>query len=172
MDRSTSDKHLNDAELFALAAPASGEPEALPRHLSECQSCSRALQDWQLAVRGLGEEEVEEIERRSPQQWRSAEAATMAAIRRAAPRTRRNPWRWAVGIAASLVILALAMPWRTSSSGTAAATRTASTHSVEASDDVSAMSAVDQDDDALLREAAFLARGGDESNDLAMEGSL
>jgi ElaB/YqjD/DUF883 family membrane-anchored ribosome-binding protein len=168
MDRTVSDKHLTDAELFSLAAPASGEPEALPRHLSECQACSRALQEWQSALRAIGEEEVEEIERKTPQQWREAEAATMAAIRRAAPRARRNPWRWAVGIAASLAILALAMPWRQSPAPAASASRT-----LEASaDDASGLSPADRDDDALLREAAYLARGGDDSSDLAMEESL
>jgi len=39
------EKHLTDAELFALAAPATGEPEALPKHLSTCRTCSRALQE-------------------------------------------------------------------------------------------------------------------------------
>jgi len=168
MERSVSDTHLNDAELFALAAPASGEPEALPRHLSECQACSRALQDWKAAVRALAEEEVEEIERRTPQEWRAAEAATMAAIRKAAPRARRNPWRWGLGIAASLVILALAMPW-TWKTG-----RTAPTSAAigATTDDGSGLSAADRDDDALLREAAYLARGGDDGSDLAMEESL
>jgi hypothetical protein len=167
MDRTVSDKHLSDAELFSLAAPASGEPEALPRHLSECQACSRALQEWQTALRAIGDEEVEEIEQRTPQQWREAEAATMSAIRRAAPRARRNPWRWAIGIAASLVILALAMPWRQVS------TPAVSSGAVEsAASDDSGMSPADRDDDALLREAAYLARGGDDSSDLAMEESL
>ncbi len=168
MDRTVSDKHLSDAELFSLAAPASGEPEALPRHLSECQACSRALQEWQTSLRAIGDEEVEEIERRTPQQWREAEAATMSAIRRAAPRARRNPWRWAIGIAASLVILALAMPWRQVSTPAVSA---GSAVESAASDD-SGMSPADRDDDALLREAASLARGGDDSSDLALEESL
>jgi hypothetical protein len=167
MDRTVSDKHLTDAELFSLAAPASGEPEALPRHLSECQACSRALQEWQTALRQIGEEEVEEIERRTPQQWREAEGATMAAIRRSAPRARRNPWRWAVGIAASLAILALAMPWRQAPAPVASSAST-----VETAADDSGLSPADRDDDALLREAAYLARGGDDSSDLAMEESL
>jgi hypothetical protein len=168
MDRTSTDKHLSDAELFSLAAPASGEPEALPRHLSECQPCSRALQEWQTALRAIGDEEVEVVERRTPQQWREAEAATMSAIRKAAPRERRNPWRWAIGIAASLVILALAMPWRQASTPAASSDR--AVESVAADD--TGMSPGDRDDDALLREAAYLATGGDDSSDLAMEGSL
>jgi hypothetical protein len=167
MERSPSDRHLDDAELFALAAPASGEPEALPRHLSACQTCSRALQDWKAAVRALADEEIEEIERRTPQDWRAAEAATMAAVRRAAPRARRNPWRWALGIAASLVVLALAMPWRPKTETAAETAAAAAT-----SEDGTGLSPADRDDDALLREAAFLARGGDESSDLAIEESL
>ena len=168
MDRTLADKHLSDAELFSLAAPASGEPEALPRHLSECQTCSRSLQEWQTALRAIGDQEVEEIERRTPQEWREAEAATMSAIRKTAPRERRNPWRWAVGIAASLVILALAMPWRQIS--VPAGSSGSAVQSASAED--AGMSPTDRDDDALLREAADLARGGDDSSDLAMEGSL
>jgi hypothetical protein len=168
MDRTLADKHLTDAELFSLAAPASGEPEALPRHLSECQVCSRALQEWQTALRAIGDEEVEDIEKRTPQQWREAEAETMSAIRKAAPRERRNPWRWAIGVAASLVILALAMPWKPAS---APAASSGTTVASAAADDAG-MSPADRDDDALLREAAYLARGGDDSSDLAMEGSL
>jgi len=167
MDRTVSDKHLSDAELFSLAAPASGEPEALPKHLSECQACSRSLQEWQTALRAIGDEEVEEVDRRTPQQWREAEAATMSAIRRAAPRARRNPWRWAIGIAASLVILALAMPWRQ-----ARAPAASSASAVQAAAEDSGLSPADRADDALLREAASLARGGDDSSDLAMEESL
>ena len=168
MERSVSDTHLDDAELFALAAPASGEPEALPRHLLECQACSRALQDWKAAVRALAEEEVEEIERRTPQDWRAAEAATMAAIRKAAPRSRRKPWRWGLGIAASLVILALAMPWTSKRDRTAPASAAIG----GTTDAGSGLAAADRDDDALLREAAYLARGGDDSSDLAVEESL
>jgi ElaB/YqjD/DUF883 family membrane-anchored ribosome-binding protein len=165
---SESNTHLTDAELFALAAPASGEPEALPSHLLACQACSRALQEWKAAVRALAEEEVEEIEKRTPQEWRAAEAATRAAIRRAAPRGARRPWRWGVGIAASLVILALAMPWSPKTDRPSPGVSGVSA----AADDASALSAADRDDDALLREAAYLARGGDDNSDLAMEESL
>jgi anti-sigma factor RsiW len=167
MGHTESDRHLTDPELFALAAPASGEPEALPRHLSACQACSRALQEWKAAVRALAEEEVDEIEKRTPQEWRAAEDATMAAIRRSAPRRTRRSWRWGVGIAASLVILALAMPWPGKTDRPSAESSVGS-----AADDPSSLSAADRDDDALLREAAYLARGGDDSSDLAMEGSL
>ncbi|HEY1434878.1 MAG TPA: hypothetical protein VGG65_05840, partial [Thermoanaerobaculia bacterium] len=82
-DKPDLDRHLTDAELFGLAAPATGEPEALPRHLSRCGGCSRALQEWKAAVRALGDEETGEIDRRTAEQWQAAEAATMAAIRKA-----------------------------------------------------------------------------------------
>ena len=61
MDKHDSERHLTDAELFGLAAPAAGEPEALPPHLSTCQECSRALQEWKASVRALAAEEVDEI---------------------------------------------------------------------------------------------------------------
>jgi hypothetical protein len=164
MTRDISGEHLTDAELFTLAAPPSGEPEALPRHLSQCQLCSRALLDWKAAVSDLAGAQVREIERRSPEEWREKEAATMAAIRRAGSSERRgHPVRWAIGIAASLLIVALAMP-RRGAQETAAAPA--------APDGMALLSPADQDDDALLRDAEYLAQGGDDSDDLAMEESL
>src|SRR5713226_5005943 len=47
----TSPQHLTEGDLFTLAVPPAGEPEALPRHLSECSSCSRALSEWKTAER-------------------------------------------------------------------------------------------------------------------------
>lgn len=164
MDRNLSGEHLTDAELFSLAAPASGEPEALPRHLSQCQRCTRALQDWKAAVSQIGGEEVRELEERTVEDWREKEEATMAAIRRAGRSGRRtHPLRWAIGIAASLLLLALAMP-RKDSPGTAAGPA--------ASDGMALLSPSDSDDDALLRDAEYLAQGGDEHSDLALEESL
>jgi hypothetical protein len=161
------DKHLTDAELFALAAPATGEPEALPRHLSRCRDCSRALQDWKGAVRSLGEEETGEIDRRSDEQWRAAEAATMAAIRRAGqPGRRAHPLRWAIGIAAALAILALALPARRNAPSLALAP-TPATES-PASD----LTGADRADDDLLRQASFFAEGGDVETDISVEGRL
>ena len=151
MDQKTAERHLTDAELFALAVPPAGEPEALPRHLSECQSCSRSLLEWKVSVRELGEAEVDPINRRSPEQWNAAAEATMARIRRAArPSRSRRSLRWAVGIAASLLILALAIPRH------GAPTKTASS-----APDASGMSASDREDDRLLRDVAFLAQGDD-----------
>ena len=95
MDRHAPEDHLTDAELLSLAAPASGEPEPLPRHLSRCEACSRALQEWRAAMREMAREDVAELDRRSPEEWRAAEDATMAAIRKARPRSRRaTAARW------------------------------------------------------------------------------
>lgn len=158
MDNKTAERHLTDADLFALAVPAAGEPEVLPRHLSECQSCSRALQEWKASVRDLAEEEVDAINRRSPEQWDAAADATMARIRQAArPARRHRSLRWAVGIAASLLILALAIPRH----GAPRATATVAP-------DASGLSAADQEDDQLLRDVAFLAQADDTGSGLGL----
>lgn len=156
-EKTTFPDHLTDAELFSLAAPAAGEPEALPRHLSQCQSCSRALQEWKASIRALAEEDVDALASRSTQQWSAAEEATMVAIRRAGrPGRGRHPLRWVVGIAASLVVIALALPARRS-------VPTAAILPTPAAEP--ALSASDRDDDALLRDVAYLARGGDTLSD-------
>ncbi len=161
-DKPNSGRHLTDAELFGLAAPASGEPEALPPHLSRCEDCSRALQEWKASVRALAAEEVVEIERRSPAEWQAAENATMAAIRRAA-RPGPHPLRWAVGIAATLAVIALAMPARRAIPIAAAIP----TPAAEAG-----LSPADRADDDLLRQASYLAGGGDDGSEAESEENL
>ena len=162
MDQPISERHLTDAELFSLAAPAAGEPEALPAHLSRCQECSRALLEWKGAMRSLADEDISELDRRSPEEWRAAEESTLSAVRRSG-RTAggRRPMRWALGIAAALVVVALAMPRRGSAP---VASR--------GGGPVSELSPADAADDAFLREAEYLARGGDDNSDLAVEESL
>ncbi len=155
--------HLTDAELFALAAPASGEPEPLPQHLSRCEACARALQEWRGAMRELGREDVAALERRSEEDWAAAREATMSAVRRARPRRRASALRWVAGIAAAILVVALAMPGRRSEPGEPAAAAVGSP---------AAMSPADRDDDALLRDAEYLAQGGDDNFYLATEGSL
>jgi hypothetical protein len=151
MEPKTDNRHLTDAELFNLAVPPVGEPEALPRHLSECWSCSRALQEWKGAVRDLADEETEELDRRTAAEWQALEEKTIEAMRRAG-RTRRAPAvRWAVSIAASLLLAVLLIPAR-KSGRTAIPQREAS---------VAAFSAQDQKDDALLRDVARLSQGED-----------
>lgn len=152
--------HLTEAELFGLAVPAAGSPEALPKHLSDCLACSRALQEWKAAVRELAVEGEEAIDRRSEEQWRIVEDGTLEAIRRARAAHRGSPLRWAVGIAASLLVFALALPLsRLRHEGGAR------THASE-------LSAEDQKDDTLLRDVARLSRGEDPAgvwNSLAPE---
>ncbi len=165
MDEKTiSEAHLTGAELLALAAPATGEPEALPRHVLGCPTCSRRLQEWKASVRALAAEEVDPVSRRTPREWRAAEEATMAAIHRAGrPGRRAHPVRWAVAIAASLLLVALLVP----------GTRTASTAGrVPRPDAEPAMTAADRADDALLRDAAYLAQGGDTLGDPESDDSL
>jgi len=146
--------HLSEAELFGLAVPPAGEPEALPGHLSECLACSRALSEWKAAVRELASEETEAIDRRSDAEWTAVEDKTIAAIRRARA-GRRASWRWVATIAAALLLFVLALPLRR------VASRPAPTR---ASTPSSEMSAQDRADDALLRDVARLSRG-DESPD-------
>jgi hypothetical protein len=114
-------------------------------------------------VRTLAEEEVDEINRRSPEQWDAAAAATMSRIRRAAlPGRRRRSLRWAVGIAASLLVLALVIPRHRVSPQAPAAPAA----------DASGLSAADREDDRLLRDVAFLAQGDDASAGLSPDDSL
>ncbi|HSP95063.1 MAG TPA: hypothetical protein VLU06_10960 [Thermoanaerobaculia bacterium] len=143
MEPKTDNRHLTDGELFNLAVPPVGEPEALPRHLSECWSCSRSLQEWKSAVRDLADEETEELDRRSSADWEALEEKTIEAMRRA-DRARRGPAvKWAVSIAAALLLAIFLIPAR-KPGGT-----------------IAAFSAQDQKDDALLRDVARLSQGED-----------
>ncbi|MDQ2871407.1 MAG: hypothetical protein M3S32_11725 [Acidobacteriota bacterium] len=150
MHEAKSTTHLTDAELFGLAIPAAGAPEALPSHLSDCLACSRALQEWKGAVRELGGE-MGPIGARTSEAWAEAEDQTMRAIRRAGSVRRGTPLRWGVGIAASLLLIALAVPMRRSDPAAIPAAGMA------ASD----LSPQDQADDALLRDVARLASAED-----------
>ena len=141
--------HLTDAELFTLAAPPVGEPEALPWHLSECFRCSRALQEWKLAVREIADEETEALDRRSAAEWEALENGTIEAMRRAGRKRRAPAAGWAVSIAASLLLAALLYP----------AMRRTGRDAL--SQPVASLSAQDQKDDALLRDVARLSQGED-----------
>lgn len=145
-----SNDHLTDEELFALAVPPTGAPEPLPVHLSDCLQCSRALVDWKKALCEIGREDGEVIAERSAEEWRAAEEATLAAIRRAgAPgRRRARTLRWALPAAAVLALFALLIAGR-------------STETPAAFDDPSGLSAQDRADDALLRDVDRLASGED-----------
>jgi hypothetical protein len=145
--------HLTDAELFTLAVLPVGEPEALPRHLSECFRCSRALQEWKLAVRELADEETEALDRRSAAEWEALENGTIEAMRRAGWKRRAPAVKWAVSIAASLLLAVLLLPSMRKTGQDAPARPVAA---LSAQDDQQ-----DQKDDALLRDVARLSRGED-----------
>jgi hypothetical protein len=176
MENPGAERHLTDDEIFALAAPAAGEPEALPRHLAHCASCGRALQEWKGALRDVGDEDLGPIARRNDEGWRAAEDATLAAIRRSGRGpSRGRALRWGIGIAASLLLVALAMPWRAARppSRVAAASRPNASPAAAARPGDDVLSGADRDDDALLRDAAYLAQGGgDYGTDVALEESL
>jgi hypothetical protein len=172
MDRRVTEDHLTDAELLALAAPASGEPEPLPRHLLGCEACSRALQEWRSAMREAAREDVAELERRTPEEWRAAADATMAAVRRVKPRRTTAAVRWAIGIAAAALVVALAMPFRRPSPPPVAAGEASDASEPALASDLALVSEADRADDALLRDAEYLAQGGDDHADIALEESL
>ena len=151
MDLSREIRHLTDAELFGIALPAGGAPEALPAHLSDCLACTRALSEWKAAARDLASEGDDAMARRTPEEWADAGARTMAAIRRDRFARRALPHRWAIGIAAAVLLFAVALPLRRASTGTDRPLAVAS----------SEMSPQDQADDKLLRDVARLSRGDD-----------
>jgi hypothetical protein len=150
MERTSPADHLTDDALFALALPAAGLPEALPAHLSECLSCSRALADWKTAVRDLGEKDEEIVGRRTAEEWSAAEDWTLSAIRQAgAPgRGRARTLRWTVPVAASVLLFALLVPGRQEPA-----------RSLDSDEDTTGLSAQDRADDALLRDVDRLASG-------------
>ena len=141
--------HLTDAELFGLALPPAGEPEALPGHLLECSACGRALQTWKTAVRDLADEDAGPMDRRSERDWREAGDRTLAAIRGARV-GRRFPIGWAASLAAAVLVGALLIPTKRS---------TVPSPSPQPSEETAQLSPADQADDILLREANVLARG-------------
>ncbi len=163
VQRETAQGHLTDEQLFGLALPPAGEPEALPPHLLQCLHCGRALQEWKAAVRQLAEEDVEPVRRRSPEEWRAAEDRTLEAVRRARRSSRPRALPWAAGLAAALLLAVLILPTGREAPATAPAPA------------VAELSPEDAADDALLREVARLTRGenGGDWNGLAPDpGSL
>ena len=146
-------KHLTDAELFGIALPAAGAPEALPAHLSECLACSRALTAWKAAVRDLAAEGEEIVERRTAEEWQAAQSKTMAVIRGSRFSRTVLPWRWAASVAAVLLLFAVAVPLQRSLSRERVAAQSSSE-----------LSGQDQIDDNLLRDVARLSGGDDRSS--------
>jgi hypothetical protein len=155
MSKDNAAGHLTEADFFRLAMPPAGEPEALPRHLSECVACSREFSEWRTAVRELGHDGLDGLRSRSAAEWKALEDQTMERIR-GSQRPKRRTWRWAVAIAASLLLFALVLPLRRSRERSDAASSASS----------QALSPQDQADDALLRDVARLARSEDENSRL------
>jgi hypothetical protein len=158
----TSAQHLTEGDLFTLAVPPAGEPEALPRHLSECSSCSRALSEWKTAVRDLAGSETDVLSRRTPREWEALENRTLEAIRGARVGGRRRLGWWAAAVAAAVLLFAVALPVsRTRSRPTPGPTLAAQ------------FTTQDQEDDLLLRDVARLSRADEETggswNSLAPE---
>lgn len=154
MERSALAGHLTDEELFALALPPAGEPEALPAHLLQCSRCGRALQEWKNAVQEIGDEEVEPVMARTAKQWRAAEDRTLEILRSARTRRRVRLLPWAAALAASLLLAIFLFPARRSA-------QPAATPSAVASSSPTELSPLDAADDALLREVASLSRADD-----------
>ncbi len=147
MNENRSRNHLTDAELFGLAIPAVGSPEALPSHLSDCLACSRSLHEWKGAVRDVADD-MGPLGDRTSEAWTGAQDQTMRAIRRTRFARPALPLRWGVGVAAALLLFALALPLQRPT-----APATPSGPSASAPD----LSTQDQADDALLRDVARLA---------------
>jgi hypothetical protein len=147
--------HLTDEELFGLALPPAGEPEALPPHVLSCGRCGRALQEWKAAVIELGEEDVAPVNARSAAEWRAVEDRTLESLRRVTPRRSRRAIVWAAGLAAAVLLAILIAPGRQDSVANAPGVASGSSpHATE-------MSPQDAADDALLRDVAKLSRGDD-----------
>jgi len=149
--------HLTDEELFALALPPAGEPEALPPHVLSCAKCGRALQEWKAAVIEVGDEDVASVNARSDAEWRAAEDRTLEGLRHVTPRRTRRPILWAAGIAAAVLLAILIAPGRPGPSAGAPAASVSAAPSAHASE----MSPQDAADDALLRDVAKLSRDDD-----------
>jgi hypothetical protein len=154
--------HLTEGDLFTLAVPPAGEPEALPRHLSECSSCSRALSEWKTAVRDLAGSETDALSRRTPREWEALEDCTLAAIRGARVGGRRRLGWWAAAVAAAVLLFAVALPVSLTRSGPTPGPTLAAQFTTQ-----------DQEDDLLLRDVARLSRADEETggswNSLAPE---
>lgn len=143
--------HLSDPDLFSLAVPPAGEPEALPAHLSDCFTCSRALQEWKTAIADLAKEDAEVIAMRSEQEWNALEEQTIEAVHRTRLHRRAHAWGWALTVAATFLLVILLLPGRTAPEKAVS----------EPAMSTAELSAQDQADDALLRDVARLARGED-----------
>jgi hypothetical protein len=156
-------RHIPFDELYALAAPPAGEPEALPAHLAVCRTCGRAFQTIKQAIVEIGYEADNATARRTPADWSQAEREVMAKVRalgtparRSHPGKRRAIWGGLLAASALLAFWLVRINLETGPKPepmTAQATSSAS------------MSPADQADDALLRDVARLSEGGEPAPD-------
>jgi len=161
--------HLTDAQLAELAVPAGISPEGLPAHLSECLACTRALSEWKEALAAIADE-TGSLESRTAEEWAEASRATMSRIRRSRSSVPMPAWRWAVGVAAALLIAVVALPLRSgwsSRSGSASVSRPDRPARGADADrsDRTELSQQDQADDLLLRDVARMSRADDDLGD-------
>ncbi|HEY7863549.1 MAG TPA: hypothetical protein VIE39_07815 [Thermoanaerobaculia bacterium] len=158
--------HLTDEELFGLALPPTGQPEALPAHLSACRNCSRALQEWKLGVLELAGEADGALSRRTAADWDVRARETMERVRASGAPGRGGSRQAAVGLllAAAMLLFALLAPRRPAAVAPA-------TGDVPASASAE-LSPADQEDDELLRDIQRVARGEELWNPLPSEGAL
>jgi hypothetical protein len=156
--------HLSDEELYALALPPAGQPEALPAHLSLCRACSRALSEWKQAVAELAGEADSAMARRSTADWEARAKETMDRVRASGAPGRRGSRQAVVGLllAASMLLFALLAPRRPDTAVPAPGNTTAS----------SELSPADQEDDDLLRDIQRVARGEELWNPLPADDTL
>jgi len=151
-DRRDIDKINNPMTLAELQTYAPGLDWSAYFAASSITVPGKIIVNEKTAVRDLAAEGDEAMSRRTPEQWEAAQASTMAAIRRSRFSGRRLPMRWAVSVAAVLLLFAVAIPLQRSAAVRGAA---------QAASDLSAQ---DQADDALLRDVARLSRGDDGSS--------
>jgi hypothetical protein len=151
-------RHLTDGELCALAVPAGGSPEALPRHLSDCLACTRALSEWKAALAEVADDSGP-LDGRTEHDWDLAAARTMARVRKSSmvPARAVTSMRWAVGLAAVLLLTVLSLPLRRNGGSTRLSSM--------AEHDRAELSGQDQADDDLLRDVARMARADDDLGD-------
>ncbi len=157
------EEHLRPEDFFLLAFPPSGEPEALPPHLSGCSRCGRQLAQWRAAAEGLAAPTAD-----APDDFERTVMAKLRSMR--SPRSRRPRRRRIAGIAAAACLLAafglgVRLGRRSQpASGQPEAAAAASIRAIHSIPSVQTLSAEDRTDDELLRDVSRLVSGDDEEN--------
>ena len=146
--------HLTDDALFVWPFPQRGVPECTPRAPPPVRAPARALlADWKNRCRTCGSKGRRPAGEARRRWWIEVEEATLAAIRGRALRARRaRTLRWALPVAASLLVFALPRDHEENPA-----------HAPEPPEDTAGLSTQDRADDALLRDVDSLASGDDTS---------